>query len=166
MELSQLETATGMIAVPVVETARLLLECPAFLSRIKAPNAAEAVKRVHLFDLEEDPQTLRGMRPFAAIWPKQLSAEGPFLRCKGQVALILTDHERYPNDRNRSALDFATFAGEVLESLRTMSGVSDRLPIRQIVQEEDAPHRSPPEDDASAGRYWWTQFSIEWDQDA
>jgi hypothetical protein len=166
MELSQLETAQGMVAVPVVEVARLLLECPAFLSRIKAANAAEAVKRVHLFDLEEEPETLKGMRPFAAIWPKQLSADGNFLRCKGSVALILSDHERYPNDRNRSALDFATFVGEVFDWLRTMSGVSDRLPIRQIVQAEDGPHRNPPQDDASAGSYWWTQFLVHWDQDA
>jgi len=166
MQLSQIQEAEGPISRPVVEVARLLVDCVDFQRRVEAANPAAAAKKVYLFDFTQDPQTLHSIRPFASIFPRQVQAGGAFLRMSGVVTLQLNDKERFPNDHHRSGLDFGNWAGAVFNYIRSAAGVSDRLPVDNIEQAENGPFRGEPKDDASAGRYWWTEFYVHWNQDA
>lgn len=166
MQLSQIQEAEGPISRPVVEVARLLVDCVDFQRRVKAANSAAAAERVHLFDFTQDPQTMHSMRPFASLFPRQLRATGAYLRMSGVVILQLNDKEKFPDDHGRSGLDFGNWAGQVFNYIREAAAVSDRLPVETIEQAENGPFRGEPKDDESAGRYWWTEFYVHWNQDA
>jgi len=163
------------LVIAVEEAARLVYESTRFQARVGAADAAAAAAKVFLFELEvDDPIDLEKLRPFALVypsrvrWTKEACGDGGAFDGSGEIVVQLTDVARFPG-RGRearvvSALDFAQWAGEVMQDVAAAAGHSDRLQAIEIVQGEETGgfYRSPTKDEKATGSYWWAEFRIRW----
>jgi hypothetical protein len=157
----------GLITSSILQIARLVSESAAFQTRVGAATAAEALPKVHLFEIDDtDPEALTEARPFALVWPAdafdmQCIAGGGNSLFKGhmQVVLVLSDNDRVAGDRAASALDFAGWIDAVVLDIVSAAGVDDRATIHEI-RFMLAPSRTPTKDEPTSGAYWDVAFLL------
>lgn len=153
----------------------MLLESPAFLRWLDAPNRIQAAAKLRLFDWEEDPADLVELRPLAVILGVEQAAMTAVawgfevsLLPGASVAVLFTDRDYSastgeaapPHSRESDYLRFAAWMDLVLADLRNSAGIDDRLPVERIEPLWPITH-SPPKDDA-LGAYWHCSYQIVW----
>lgn len=156
----------------LLSLARMLATSKAFQQKVQAAGAAEARKKVFLFEHEDDPVALQALRPFAMVWPTAVdftldsSGARNHFRGAGALSLLLSDADRSagtaPADRQAAAIAFCDWLDAVLGDLAAMAGKDDHLAITEIHQVPGAIGRSATRDEAASGRYWWAQFTVSW----
>lgn len=160
------EVATGPMTGSILRLERMLLDCPAFVARVKGENELEWRKSIKLFEYEDDPPLLKKSRPFATIWTAdemdfQQFAGGSknWLRGSGELVLTLTDNDRIRNVR-AAWFDFAGWADAVFMNLQERSGRDQSLDIsslRWLQRPAHSPRNEPPDE-----WYFWTSWLVGW----
>jgi hypothetical protein len=158
----------GFFTSSVYQLQRMVSESAAFQERRGLSSAAEALPHVKVFEYEATAEEIRKARPFACVWTGDKFEASPIgagaappMRVSGDVVLILTDNDRFPGDREKSADDFIGWIDLVFADLLEKSGVDDRLSIQGVTLLQ-RPSRTPTAEEATAGAFWDAAFSIHW----
>jgi hypothetical protein len=162
--------AQGPLTSSVMELRRLLAQSPAFQKRV-ATSTVPADDKIFMYDFEDNPTTLKNLRPFAVIWPSQdfeigVYAGGAqnYLKVNSAgLILILCDLDRVPGDRTASAADFIGWLDAVIMDLMNLNGQDGYLPINKIAFQQP-PARNSTKDEAAGGAYWHVSLLITWNQ--
>ncbi|HEY4760945.1 MAG TPA: hypothetical protein VIH42_10235 [Thermoguttaceae bacterium] len=161
-------TAKGPITDSVEQLRRLLAQSAAFQERIGVEDAETANTKIFMYEYEDDPVTLKEMRPFAAIWPagefdlsQHAGGSKNWLMGRGDLILLITDIDRAEGDRVASAENFISWLDEVLMDIAELNGQDDYLPIRKVSFHQP-PARNTTKDEPSAGAYWHVSFLVSW----
>jgi len=128
--------------------------------------------RLHVLDLETDPETLAGLRPFALVYltdeydAEQIAGGAQnYLDRGGALGLYLCDLDRERDEsaaaRYRSAARFIKIVDGVVLDFRVKAQIGENLPIREI-RLLQRPRRSPRADDFSDGAFFDVALGVRW----
>ena len=146
----------GPLLTPLTKLAELVASCPTFRERCGLdaddPDAYEKLlegkhgskKRIYypmcdLAQASNDPLVTIAWGP---EWAWQVDAGGArhYLKCAGKLWMAIHDKDRYPNDIETSARDFATFVGNFIAELASNFGWDDELTGDRIMQAPIGPN--------------------------
>ncbi len=161
-------TASGPLTYSLLGLRTILARSADFHAFVGAADEAEAEAKVHLFNLEADPEELAADRPNATIWlADQFTMDAiawgdrAMLDPGGDLVLEIQGPDEEPADREAGYWAFVTWLDKILTAMRDAAAVSDSLTIRSI-RALWSPRRSPPQDDPSTGGYWHCGLVVSW----
>lgn len=161
------ETPTGPMTDSILRLERMLLDCPAFVERVKGGNEKEWRRSIKLFEYEDDPLLVKKARPFAAIWPADemdfnefAAGSKSWLRGGGELVLTLTDNDNNPGDVRAAWFDFAGWVDSVFMDLMGRSGRDQSLDISSLRWLQKPVHS--PRNEPQGEWYFWTSWLVGW----
>ena len=161
------ETPSGPMTGSILRLERMLLDCPAFVQRVRGDNELEWRESIKLFEYEDDPELLKKARPFAAIWPADAldfrefaGGEKNWLRGGGELVLMLTDNDRFPADTRAAWFDFVGWVDTVFMDIKKRSGRDQGLDVSSLKWMHRPAHseRSEPR----TQWYFWCALLVGW----
>ena len=164
-------SSPGPITDSVAQLQRLVAESTAFQTRIASVDPAVIAAKILSYDYLDDPVAIKELRPFAVVWPgenltisRYAGGSQSWLKVdRGDLILILTDKDNFPNDRSQSAADFVGWVDQVLMDIIAGAGKDDRLTISEI-SFKYPPARNSVKDEQAAGAYYSVAFLVSWGQ--
>lgn len=137
--MSKLLDPTGIITGGVFLVARMLAETPAFQRRVGAADWFGALAHVKRWRHSDDPRVIEASRPFAVIWPEEVSltrfagGSRDAHQRAGVLALVLSDVDRRTRESGEDSGDeFAGWVDQVINELAAKGDVNDRPSLRLI----------------------------------
>lgn len=161
--------ATGPRGVAMLSLHRMASASATFQTRAKLQTQGEAEKRIHLPWQEADEAPLPCaviMHPDGGglVWYLWTGGQGNYLRPRGTLQLKLIDRIAWPDDQDRSEIDFVNFCDGVLSDIAELAGVSDWLSIKEI-RETLPPSSTHPADRTEGGPppFFHAVYDVDWD---